>query len=166
MPPFGGAATVLKYLARSTHRAALSNHRLVEFADGRVTFRGTDYAHGGRRGTRTRDAVAFGRRFLWHVLPAGFVRVRHAGRRAHRPRQETRARCREWLGRTVPEPADSAPAEPDPIPPPVPEATVTATRAGPRCGAGRRVVIAEFPPAPPLEGIAVNREPFRTLDRS
>jgi ribosomal protein L37AE/L43A len=165
-PPWGGAATVLKYLARYTHRAAISNRRLVEFADGRVTFRWKDYAHGGRRGTMTLDAVEFVRRFLMHVLPTGFVRVRHYGLLANRHRQEKLARCRELLGMTVPEQAELAPADSDPIPPPVHEATVTATRVCPRCGAGRMVVIAEFPPSTPVEGIAVDLEPFRILDSS
>jgi hypothetical protein len=92
--------------------------------------------------------------------------VRHYGLLANRHRQEKLARCRELLGMTVPEPAERAPAEPDPIPPPVQEATVTATRVCPRCGAGRMVVIAEFPPSTPLEGIAVDREPFLILDSS
>ncbi|HZW34785.1 MAG TPA: transposase [Isosphaeraceae bacterium] len=94
-PPFGGAATVLKCLARYTHRAAISNHRRVSLADGRVTFPWEDYAHGGRRGTLTLDAVEFVRRFLLHVLPAGFVRVRHYGLLANRHRKEKLARCRE-----------------------------------------------------------------------
>jgi hypothetical protein len=164
MPPFGGATTVLKYLARYTHRAAISNRRLVEFADGRVTFRWKDYAHGGRRGTMTLDAVEFVRRFLMHVLPAGFVRVRHYGLLANRHRREKLARCRELLGMTAP--AGPTPADPDPIPPPGREAPVTATRVCPRCGAGRMVVIAEFAPSCPPEGIAVDREPSLIHDSS
>ena len=70
-PPFGGPRAVLKYLARYTHRAAISNHRLVDLADGRVSFRWKDYAHGGRQGTMTLKAVEFVRRFLMHVLPVG-----------------------------------------------------------------------------------------------
>jgi len=114
----------------------------------------------------TLDAVEFVRRFLLPVLPAGFVRVRHYGLLANCHRQEKLARCRELLGMTVPEPAELAPAEPDPTPPPVQEAPVTATRVCPRCGAGRMVVIAEFPPSTPPERIAVDREPFRILDSS
>src|SRR3954465_4805946 len=72
--PFGaGAETVLKYLARYTHKAAISNLRLVDLADGRVSFRWKDYAHGGRQGIMTLDSVEFVRRFLMHVLPSGFV---------------------------------------------------------------------------------------------
>jgi hypothetical protein len=157
-PPWGGAATVLKYLARYTHKAAISNHRLVALADGRVTFRWKDYAHGGRRGTMTLAAVEFIRRFLTHVLPSGFVRVRHYGLLANRHRREKLARCRELL--------DTAPAAPDPITRAVHEATVTPTRVCPRCGAGRMVVVAEFPPMPPAEGITAALEPFLVFDSS
>jgi hypothetical protein len=164
-PPFGGPATVLKYLARYTHRAAISNRRLVGLADGHVTFRWKDYAHGGRRGTMTLEAVEFVRRFLMHVLPAGFVRVRHYGLLANRHRQEKLARCRELLGRAV-TPADSAPTGPGPVAPPAQEATVTPTRVCPRCGAGRMVVIAEFPPMTPAEAVTAGLEPCLTLDSS
>ena len=109
-PPWGGAATVLKYLARYTHKAAISNHRLVDLADGRVSFRWKDYAHGGRPGIMTLDSVEFVRRFLMHVLPSGFVRVRHYGLLANRHRQEKLARCRELLGMAVTPPADTAPS--------------------------------------------------------
>ncbi len=165
-PPFGGPATVLKYLARYTHRAAISNHRLISLADGRVTFRWKDYAHGGRRGAMTLDAVEFVRRFLMHVLPTGFVRVRHYGLLANRHRREKLARCRELLGMTVTPQADPAPADPDPITPPGREATVTPTRVCPRCGAGRMVVVAEFPPMPPAEGITADLESCLILDSS
>ena len=86
--PFrGGAEIVLKYLARYTHKAAISNHRLVDLANGRVSFQWKDYAHGGRQGIMTLDAVEFVRRFLMHVLASGFVRVRHYGLLANRHRQ-------------------------------------------------------------------------------
>ena len=76
-PPFGGPEQVLKYLARYTHRVAISNRRLVALKDGRVRFRYKDYARGGRRRTMTLEASEFLRRFLQHVLPSGFVRIRH-----------------------------------------------------------------------------------------
>src|SRR5579864_4274788 len=75
-PPFGEPRRVLKYLARYTHRVAISNHRLRSLQDGRVSFDGKDYAHGGRTGILSLDAVEFIRRFLLHVLPAGLVRIR------------------------------------------------------------------------------------------
>jgi ribosomal protein L37AE/L43A len=165
-PPWGGPATVLKYLARYTHRAAISNHRLVGLADGQVRFRWKDYAHGGRRGTMTLTAVAFVRRFLMHVLPRGFVRVRHYGLLANRHRREKLARCRELLGRTVTPQAETAPADPDPVPPPGREAATTPTRVCPRCGAGRMVVIAEFPPLSLPEGLTASLEACPILDSS
>ena len=111
-PPFGaGPRRVLKYLARYTHKAAISNHRLVDLADGRVSFRWKDYAHGGRQGIMTLDSVEFVRRFLMHVLPSGFVRVRHYGLLANRHRQEKLARCRELLGMAVTPQADTAPTD-------------------------------------------------------
>jgi hypothetical protein len=165
-PPWGGPATVLKYLARYTHRAAISNRRLVALADGRVTFRWKDYAHGGKRGTMTLEAVEFVRRFLTHVLPTGFVRVRHYGLLANRHRHEKLARCRDLLGRATTPRADPAPAEPDPNPPPDRDAAVTPTRVCPRCGAGRMVVVAEFPPLPLAEWVTAGLEPSPVLDSS
>jgi len=96
-PPFGGSQQVLKYLARYTHRVAISNHRLVAVEDGKVTFRWKDYAHGNRQRTMSLDAVEFLRRFLLHVLPKGFVRVRYYGFLANRHRAEKLARARKFL---------------------------------------------------------------------
>jgi hypothetical protein len=165
-PPWGGPATVLKYLARYTHKAAISNHRLVDLADGRVSFRWKDYAHGGRPGILTLDSVEFVRRFLKHVLPSGFVRVRHYGLLANRHRQEKLARCRELLGMAVTPPADTAPSAPDPVLATATETTVTPTRVCPRCGAGRMVVVAEFPPMPSAAGTRAGLEPCLTWDSS
>jgi hypothetical protein len=166
-PPFRGRAeTVLKYLARYTHRAAISNRRLIDLADGHVSFRWKDYAHGGRRGTMTLEAPEFVRRFLMHVLPSGFVRVRHYGLLANRHRRAKLARCRELLGMTVTPPTESAPAEPDPVTPPGHEAAVKPTRVCPRCGAGRMVVVAEFPPLSLAEGDPADLEACLILDSS
>jgi Putative transposase/Transposase zinc-binding domain len=165
-PPWGGPATVLKYLARYTHKAAISNHRLVDLADGRVSFRWKDYAHGGRQGTMTLDSVEFVRRSLMHVLPSGFVRVRHYGLLANRHRQEQLARCRELLGMAVTPQAGTAPTDADPVTPMVHGAAVTPTRVCPRCGASRMVVVAEFPPMPPAAGTKTGLEPCLTWDSS
>jgi len=96
-PPFGGPVHVLKYLARYTHRVAISNRRLLSMEDGRVTFEWKDYAGGNQTKTLTLDAVEFIRRFLLHVLPDGFVRIRHFGFLANRVRQEKLERCRSLL---------------------------------------------------------------------
>jgi Putative transposase/Transposase zinc-binding domain len=165
-PPTKGPATVLKYLARYTHKTAISNSRLVSLTDDQVTFRWKDYAHGGRLGTMTLEAVEFVRRFLMHVLPSGFVRVRHYGLLANRHRQSKLARCRELLGMAVPPQPDTAPIDPDPVTPPGHEPTVTPTRVCPRCGASRMILVAEFPPMPLTEGITAGLEPCLILDSS
>jgi Putative transposase/Transposase zinc-binding domain len=95
--PFGGPEHVLQYLARYTHRVAISNHRLLSFAEGQVTFRWKDYAHGSRQRKMTLTTDEFLRRFLLHVLPRGFMRLRHFGFLANRQRGEHLARCRQLL---------------------------------------------------------------------
>ena len=95
--PFGGPEHVLKYLARYTHRVAISNRRLLSMEDGRVTFEWKDYAGGNQTKTMTLEAVEFIRRFLLHVLPSGFVHIRHFGFLANRKRKEKLALCRSLL---------------------------------------------------------------------
>ena len=95
--PFGGPAHVLQYLARYTHRVAISNHRLVNFADGKVTFRWKDYARGGKTRLMTLSAEEFLRRFLLHWLPRGFVRIRFFGFLANRRRGPLLPVCRRLL---------------------------------------------------------------------
>jgi len=97
-PPFGGAEHVLNYLARYTHRVAISNHRLLAFENGSVSFRWRDYAHGGKKKIMTVSAHEFLRRFLLHVLPGGLVRIRHFGLFANRRRGAELERCRALLG--------------------------------------------------------------------
>ena len=92
------AEHVLHYLARYTHRVAISNHRLVAFHDDRVSFRWKDYAHGGKQKLMTLPADEFLRRFLLHVLPKGLVRIRHFGLFANRRRTAMLALCRSLLG--------------------------------------------------------------------
>src|SRR5260370_15539445 len=97
-PPFGGPEQVFKYLARYTHRVAISNRRLVSLADNRVTFEWKDYSAGNQTKTMTLEALQFIRRFLLHVLPSGFVHIRHFGFLANRNRKEKLAVCRSLLG--------------------------------------------------------------------
>jgi Putative transposase/Transposase zinc-binding domain len=97
-PPCGGAEQVLKYLAAYTHGVAINNHRLLSLEDGEVTFLWKDYAHGGKQRTMTLSAEEFLRRFLWHVLPRGFVRIRHYGLLSNRVRAAKLALCRQLLG--------------------------------------------------------------------
>jgi Putative transposase/Transposase zinc-binding domain len=129
-PPFGGPAHVLHYLARYTHRVAISNHRIVNVADDHVTFRWKDYRHGSQPRTMTVSAEEFLRRFLLHVLPKGFVRTRFFGFLASRCRATALPRCRHALD-VQPEASltttDAAPA-------------VASSWPCPRCGATMRVV--------------------------
>jgi hypothetical protein len=97
-PPFGGAHQVLKYLARYTHRVAISNQRLISLEEGKVRFWWKDYRNGHKQHTMTLDAVEFIRRFLLHVLPHGFMRIRYYGFLANRKRREKLALCRRLLG--------------------------------------------------------------------
>jgi len=102
-PPVpGGPDQVLKYLARYTHRVAISNRRLISMDNGTVTFEWKDYANGCKRKTMTLDACEFIRRFLLHVLPTGFMRIRYYGLLANRYRQKTLERCRQLLAVETP----------------------------------------------------------------
>ena len=98
MPSLQDPQHVLTYLARYTHRVAISNHRLVALEDGQVTFRYKDYQRGHRLRTLTLEAVEFLRRLMLHVPPHGFHRLRHFGFLANRVRQEKLAQCRTLLG--------------------------------------------------------------------
>jgi hypothetical protein len=114
--PFAGPEAVLRYLSRYTHRVAISNRRLVAADDGGVTFRWKDYRIDGlaRWKTMTLAPFEFIRRFLLHVLPKGFHRIRHYGLFANGNRVESIARARQLLGMAQPEPTpEPAPAEPD-----------------------------------------------------
>jgi hypothetical protein len=95
--PFGGPEQVLRYLARYTNRVALSNDRILSIQDGNVTFSWKDYREGHQRKTMTLPAVEFIRRFLLHVVPDRFVRIRHFGLLANRHRRENLALCRSLL---------------------------------------------------------------------
>ena len=97
-PPFGGPQHVLRYLGRYTHRVAISNHRLVSLQDRQVTFRWRDSRHSNQQRLMTLTVEEFLRRFLLHVLPHGFVRIRHFGFVAHRRRATLLPLCFQFLG--------------------------------------------------------------------
>jgi hypothetical protein len=107
--PFAGPQQVLEYLSRYTHRVAISNHRLLAFDDRGVTFRWKDYRAKGRTKYRTMtlEAFEFIRRFLLHVLPTGFHRIRHYGLLANAGRKQNLALARELLKVPAPPPAES-----------------------------------------------------------
>jgi hypothetical protein len=99
-PPFGGPTTVLAYLARHTHRVAIS--RLIALDDGKVSFTWKDYSANGRTKVMTLAADEFIRRLLVHVLPDGFDRIRHYGFLANADRRDNLARCRRLIAPTDP----------------------------------------------------------------
>jgi len=105
-PPFAGPEQVLEYVGRYTHRVAISNNRLLDIADGMVRFRWRDYRDHNRQKTMSVSADEFIRRFLLHVLPEGFHRIRYYGLLGSRHRAQKLARCRELLGMPSPEPSD------------------------------------------------------------
>ena len=125
-PPFRGPEHLLQYLARYTHRVAISNHRILNVADGQVTFRWKDYARGGKHRKMTLSANEFLRRFLLHVLPKGFIRIRFFGFLAPRRRAALLPLCRRLLG-----------DDPPPRLPPPPPAPLWRC---PRCGGPMRVM--------------------------
>ena len=125
-PAFGGASAVLRYLGRYTHRVAISNHRLLAFDGNRVTFQWKDYAHENRSSTMTLSAMEFLRRFVQHILPRGFVRIRQSGFLANTCRRARVALARAALA-TPATPAATATVTAEPAP--------RATWACPRCGA-------------------------------
>jgi hypothetical protein len=126
-PPFRGPQHLLQYLARYTHRVAISNHRILDVADGQVTFRWKDYAHAGKQRKMTLSANEFLRRFLLHVLPKGFIRIRFFGFLAPRRRGVLLPLCRRLLGE---QPPPCLPASPSP----------PALWRCPRCGGPMRVI--------------------------
>jgi hypothetical protein len=127
-PAFGGALAVLRYLGRYTHRVAISNHRLLAFDGDHVTFQWKDYAHGDQRRTMTLSAMEFLRRFVQHILPRGFVRIRQSGFLANTCRA-----ARVALARTMLSTPGAAPT--DATAPVIPDTATRATWACPRCGA-------------------------------
>jgi len=107
--PFCGPEHVIQYLARYTHRVAISNGRLISLQNGQVTFRWRDSADGNRQKLMTIDAVEFIRRFLLHVLPRGFVKIRHFGFLANRNRRAALSLCRTLLPESGQQPAAADP---------------------------------------------------------
>ena len=130
-PPFGGPEQVLKYLARYTHRVAISNHRLVKLEGGKVFI----------KGYRKRES-GFMRRFLQHVVPTGFMRIRHFGFLANRFRAAKLKRCRQLLQDAQKPPTISAPGQASALDT-MAEMPVERHRC-PHCGNGRMIIVERF----------------------
>jgi len=158
-PPFGGPQQVLKYLARYTHRVAISNNRLVATEGAEVSFHWKDYAHGGKQKTMTLKAIEFIRRFLLHVLPAGFVRIRHYGFLANRCGREKLELCRRLLAaimppvavESAPEPKGAVEGRPKP-------------HTCPACGEGQMIIIETLEASPAEKPGRARRGP--TIERA
>ena len=143
--PFAGPQHVLDYVGRYTHRVAISNHRLLDAEDGQVRFRWKDYRDGDRLKTMTLAADEFIRRFLLHVLPTGFHRIRYYGFLGHRYRKEKLTQCRRLLG------MDSTGMAQEPVPSAkdyrerYEELTGHSLRVCPHCREGNMIVVAIVP---------------------
>ena len=140
--PFGSPQTVLNYLGRYTHRVALSNDRILDIENGQVTLSYRDRKDGDQKKTMDLDAHEFIRRFLLHVLPDGFMRIRHFGFLANRSKKHALPQCRRLLGL-------------NPALPEIPhqsahdlmlELTGIDLSRCPRCQKGTMIVLGELPP--------------------
>lgn len=154
--PFGGPKQVLEYLGRYTHRVAISNNRLLEFSEGAVTFAWKDYRHESKKKTMRLDAHEFIRRFLLHVLPSGFQRIRSYGFLANRYRQVKIELCRQLLGVPVPVVAVDVPVQATDYRDRYQRLTGLSLRDCPHCNKGQMVCIESFkagvsPRGPPIK---------------
>ena len=146
--PFASAQQVVSYLGRYTHRVAISNHRLVAFQDGQVSFRWRDSRHGNRVKVMTLAAGEFLRRFLLHTLPSGWVRIRHYGILGNRCRAHTLPAARQALSQPPP-----VPPAPESAPALIRRLTGIDIERCPHCHLGRLLVIATLYPWWPLEDV-------------
>jgi hypothetical protein len=138
-PPFAGPERVLAYLGAYTHRIAISNRRILSIQQNRVVFRYRDSADGNKQKVMHLDALEFIRRFLLHVLPKGFVRIRHYGLLANRNRKQKIARCRTLLEAPQPEEATQQTRRERLL-----EQIGVDIERCPACGEGRMTIVAEI----------------------
>jgi hypothetical protein len=142
-PPFAGPQQVVDYVGRYTHRVAISNHRIVDIEGGEVKFRWRDYRDNNREKTMPLSADEFIRRFLLHVLPSGFHRIRYYGFLANPHRKDKLELCRQLLGMAPSEP--SAPATPEDYRDRYERLTGRSLRECPVCHRGRMVAVQVLP---------------------
>ncbi len=150
-PPFGGPQQVLNYVGRYTHRVAISNNRLVDIENDRVSFHWRDYRDNGQQKTMTLSAEEFIRRFLIHVLPDGFQRIRYYGFLCNRYRQDKLVQCRQLLGMPAldPKPAEADQAIDDDYDHLYENLTGSSLRQCPICHQGRMIVVEVLTPGTP-----------------
>ncbi len=158
--PWGGPKQVLKYLARYTHRVAISNERIVRLEDGMVSFKWKDYAHGNAEGEMKLQAVEFIRRFLQHVLPRGFMRIRHYGFLANRCRKKNLALARALLPKDAQE--TTAPDGVKPLPESWGEELQEDRNLCPKCKQGRLVSREKIASTKKVESSIALQAPFNT----
>lgn len=139
--PFAGPKQVLDYVGRYTHRVAISNHRLLDIQNGQVRFQWKDYRHQSQSKTMTLSADEFIRRFLMHVLPGGFTRIRYYGFLANRYRKEKLERCRRLIGMPAPATPTSEPPGQKDYRDLYEELTGCSLHRCPQCGRGRMRVV-------------------------
>ena len=145
--PFAGPEQVLDYVGRYTHRVAISNNRLLDIENDQVRFQWKDYRTGDQVKTMTLSADEFIRRFLLHVLPNGFQRIRYYGFLGNRYRQEKLDQCRRLLGMQIPDPHTTSLPEQD-YRDRYEDLTGCSLRQCPQCQRGRMVLVVILPKSP------------------
>ena len=145
--PFAGPEQVLEYVGRYTHRVAISNNRLLDIENGHVTFRWRDYRDGDAQKTMTLAAGEFIRRFLLHVLPPGFHRIRYYGLLGNRHRQEKLEQCRRLLDMSLATPTEPDAAAPADYRDRYEALTGQSLHHCPICRRGRMIPIEQLPPS-------------------
>jgi hypothetical protein len=153
--PFAGPQQVLDYVGRYTHRVAISNNRLLDIENGQVRFQWKDYRSGGQVKTMTLSADEFIRRFLLHVLPDGFQRIRYYGFLGNRYRQAKLEQCRRLLDMPESNQAHGATAEQD-YRDRYEDLTGTSLRQCPQCQRGRMVLVAMLPKSSDYSPVLIN----------
>jgi hypothetical protein len=140
-PPFAGPQQVVDYVGRYTHRVAISNHRLVDIEEGQVKFKWRDYRDNNQQKTMTLSADEFIRRFLLHVLPSRFHRIRYYGFLGNRHRKEKLQLCRQLLGTAPAKESSSQPATPEDYRDRYERLTGRSLRECPVCHRGRMIPV-------------------------
>ena len=153
--PFAGPQQVLDYVGRYTHRVAISNNRLLDIENDQVRFQWKDYRNGDPVKTMTLSADEFIRRFLLHVLPRGFQRIRYYGFLGNRYRQQRLQQCRRLLGMQMPDPHPTSPPEHD-YRDHYEDLTGRSLRQCPRCQRGRMVLVAILPKSPDNSPVTID----------
>jgi hypothetical protein len=151
--PFAGPQQVLDYVGRYTHRVAISNNRLLSIGDNQVSFTWKDYRHNQQQKRMTLAADEFIRRFLLHVLPEGFQRIRYYGLLGNRFRREKLAQCRQLLCMALPEITSCEATATEDYRDRYQRITGSSLRECPVCHHGRMVLIETFAPSPKLSVI-------------